>query len=82
MNNEEIVIAGQRPKSRVVAGRDRGSPIWVKPGIYEGLDDDIRHSPVELANTEFRQAYRSKGVNRLRLRRFQPISFGPFATSP
>ena len=35
MNNQEIVIAGQRPEPGVVAGRDRGSPTWVKPGFMK-----------------------------------------------
>jgi hypothetical protein len=35
MNNQEIVIAGQRPKPRVVAGRDCGSPTWAKAGFMK-----------------------------------------------
>jgi len=35
MDKQKIVIAGQRPKTRFVAGMDRGSPTRVKWGFMK-----------------------------------------------
>lgn len=72
----------QRPKPYVVPLDPSGRTGISMP--TKGLEGDVRHSPVEPLNTEFRLTYNSGGGNRLRLIivDFDLTSFGLFATSP